>query len=456
MQLVIGRFQSIVMDWVWCIPVSFFLTLSLIGNVCAEDRGYSTKEIPKEFFGLHIHHLDVPYPGNKHSAWPTIQFGAWRLWGSYVEWYELEPSRGKWDFSRLDQYVDLAEKKGVDLMLTLGRPPKWASARPEERCGQGYGCAAEPADINDWANYVRRVASRYKGRISAYEIWNEPAFSEVEITVKNKKPVLFYSGSAAKMVELAKVAYETLKQVDPTITVVSPAFTSEGVGLKRLETYLTLGGGRWADVIGFHYYVTPPEEIGRLTPRLRSVLNNNGLKDIPIWNTEMGYQFAREDLNILPGIPKNDWRDILDPEKGAAYVSRALILSAANSIERVYWFNWDGEPPHPTMGLAESAGHKATLMSAAYQKVFDWLVDSRVRGCKRNSNAVWSCDVDKGSRHAILVWTEKGVDEFIPSSFSAVAFEKIGQDDSKVGRGEAIPIGIMPILIKSEISKWKD
>lgn len=413
--------------------------------------------IDAKFFGMHIHHLDVPYPNGQRSAWPSVPIGAWRLWSSYVNWYEIERVKGKYDFSRLDRYVALAEKNRVEAVLTLGRTPRWASARPAEKCGvEVYGCAAEPRDMQDWINYVRAVATRYKGRISAYEIWNEPAFSEVEATIKDGKAAQYYSGSAAKMVELARLAYNSIKEIDPAATVVSPSVTSEGNGLRRLEAYLKVGGGQWADVIGYHYYVTPPEKTIPITTELRALLDSYGLSNKPIWNTEMGYQFMRIDLGIVPtSAPKGHWQDIHDYWTGAGYVARALILAAANGIERVYWFNWDGEPPHPTMGLAGFAGRNPTLMTMAYKTVYDWLVGSSVKDCNRSSSGVWSCSIEQGLRKGMLVWAEKGSAVWSSTSFPAVAYEQVGRADTAVSQGQGIVVTTLPILVKGESLRWK-
>lgn len=434
---------------------SWGLFVSSSSALAASDP--TPRSIDAKFFGMHIHHLDVPYPNGQRSVWPSVPIGAWRLWSSYVNWYEIERMKGRYDFSRLDRYVALAEKNRVDVVLTLGRTPRWASARPTEKCGvEVYGCAAEPKNIQDWANYVRAVATRYKGRISAYEIWNEPAFSEVEATMKDGRAAQFYSGSAAKMVELARVAYTTIKEIDPAATVVSPSVTSEGNGLRRLEAYLKRGGGRWADVIGFHYYETPPEKTIGVTTGLRTLLNTYGLSSKPIWNTEMGYQFMRIDLGIVPtAAPKGHWQDIHDYWTGAGYVARALILAAANGIDRVYWFNWDGEPPHPTMGLAGFAGRNPTLMTMTYKTVYDWLVGSSVKDCNRASNGVWSCTIDQGARKGRLVWAEKGSAVWNPVSFPAAAYEHVGRADTAVVPGQSIVVTTLPILVKAEPLRWK-
>src|SRR5262249_13080787 len=150
------------------------------------------------------------------KKWPPVAFSEWRLWDAGVTWAQLEPEPGKWQFDLLDRYTHLAAERHVDILLTLGLTPAWASARPEEPSAYGKGEAAEPRKLEDWERYVRTVATRYKGVIHNYEIWNEP-------NVKGT-----FTGSPQAMLQLGRVAYEVLKAVDPTVTVVSPSPTAEG------------------------------------------------------------------------------------------------------------------------------------------------------------------------------------------------------------------------------------
>ncbi len=125
--------------------------------------------VPRTFFGMHIHFAAWNTP------WPKVPFATWRLWDSSVMWSEIQPQRGVYSWDLLDSLVNLAEKHGVEPALTLGMTPTWASARPSD--GSDYGpqtSAAEPANMQDWVDYVTAVATRYKGRIHCYEMWNEP------------------------------------------------------------------------------------------------------------------------------------------------------------------------------------------------------------------------------------------------------------------------------------------
>ena len=168
----------------------------------------SSQRIPANFFGMHIHHATGVTP------WPSVPIGDWRLWDALVAWPQIEPKKGQWSFALLDRYVSLAEEHKTELLLPLGLSPQWASKRPLESSVYQPGNAAEPADNADWQNYVTAVVTRYKGRIQAYEIWNEP----------NNKG--FWTGDTQQMVTLTQEASEIIHKIDPAAYVVSPAATT--------------------------------------------------------------------------------------------------------------------------------------------------------------------------------------------------------------------------------------
>ncbi len=122
------------------------------------------------------------------------------------------------------------------------------------------------------------VATRYKGVIHNYEIWNEP-------NVKGT-----FTGSPQAMLELSRAAYRILKSVDPTITVVSPAATADD-GVSWLGEYLQKGGCAYADVIGYHFYVTPepPEAMIPLIKKVDATIRRHDCENKPLWNTESGW-----------------------------------------------------------------------------------------------------------------------------------------------------------------------
>jgi hypothetical protein len=229
----------------------------------------------------------------------------WRLWDAGVNWPDLEPNKGQWQFDRLDRYVSLAQQHGTGLLLPLGGSPNWASARPQVASNYSPGFTAEPAVLDDWRTYVTTVATRYKGRIQAYEIWNEPNLKD------------FWSGTINQMVTLTKEASAIIHSADPHAIVVSPSATAD-FGLQWFSEFLQAGGGRFVDVIGYHLYVgNAPENLLPLIQRVRQVMADNNLGSIPLWNTESGW--------LNPARFDSD-------EVAAGFLARAYILAWTRGI----------------------------------------------------------------------------------------------------------------------------
>src|SRR4051812_48189193 len=154
----------------------------------SSQRVAPAREVPPNYFGMHFHHAGTTTP------WPAVAIGAWRLWDAYVAWPDLEPRKNEWHFETLDRYVSLAEEHHTELLLVLGLTPQWASARPREKSPYQPGNAAEPKNLEDWRAFVKTVANRYKGKIRAYEIWNEPDLKQT------------WTGSVDQMVALTREA----------------------------------------------------------------------------------------------------------------------------------------------------------------------------------------------------------------------------------------------------------
>ena len=229
--------------------------------------------VPRTYFGMHFHRAD------RGTVWPAGRFGSWRLWDADVLWKDIQPTPEKWDWRRLDAYITLAEKAGIDVIIPLAMPPGWASARPAEKGAYGNGSSAEPRDFNAWTSYVRAVAERYKGRVRWYEVWNEV-----------NEPG-YFTGTVQKMIELTREANRILKEVDSANRILAPSTVGHH---GWFEKFLAAGGGRFVDVITYHFYVTSeaPEAMLPTVLKVRDLMVRYGVGDKPLWNTETGWLIA--------------------------------------------------------------------------------------------------------------------------------------------------------------------
>ncbi len=380
--------------------------------------------IPSTLFGMHIHNLGSSTP------WPQIQFHAWRLWDAHVAWMQLEPNKGTWDFSKLDLDVEQAQLHDVELLLTLGMTPKWASARPDERCPYGSsGCLAEPSDIGAWRDYVRTVATRYKGKIHAYEIWNEPN--------------AFFTGRTDQMVTLTREAEGILKAIDPQNIVVSPSATAGERGVQWLGDFLDAGGGNFVDVIAFHFYVSPqkPEAIAPLSVKVRAVMQSHGAGAKPLWNTETGYLMQDRMTRVLPSPAYGNL--VLDEPQQSAYVARAYIVGWASGISRFYWYAWDDG----YMGQTEADGKTLKPSASAYGEIEQWLVGGRMVFCGADAAQTWTCQLNRNNANQWIVWNANGTVNFtIPANWQVRSVTSLSGEESRI-QGSTMRIGISPILV---------
>src|SRR5439155_26542584 len=114
------------------------------------------------------------------TAYPGISFGTFRLWDvDGALWSNLEPSRGSYNWSTLDKWIATLNSHGVtDITYTFGYTPSW--------CGPSQSL---PCTTNqDFINFITAIATRYKGKITHYEAWNEVTSST------------FWTGSMAQLI----------------------------------------------------------------------------------------------------------------------------------------------------------------------------------------------------------------------------------------------------------------
>jgi hypothetical protein len=204
-------------------------------------------------------------------------------------------------WTKYDNIVELANQHGINVVARLDAPPKWARSMP--------GDFAPPSDLNDYGDYVAAVATRYKGKIKFYQLWNEPnnypEWGEFPVD-----PVAF--------TQLLCLAYQRIKQVDPDAKVIAPALTptisldpgpGPGTGLNEfifLQRMYDAGAGQCFDIMsaqGYGLFTGPTDR--RLRPRIvnfsrpmyiRDIMVKNGDAHKPIWISEMNWNSVPDSI----------------------------------------------------------------------------------------------------------------------------------------------------------------
>ncbi|NHC45593.1 GH39 family glycosyl hydrolase [Motilibacter aurantiacus] len=373
------------------------------------------RTLPTSLFGLHA-------AGIGDGKAPRTEYGAVRLWDSGTTWRQIEPANDKWSWERLDAAVATARRDGARPLLVLGQTPEWAASDPSAPGYNGPGASSPPRNNGEWVEYVREVATRYKGKITEYEIWNEPNVTD------------FWRGSEAQLVTLARLANDTIKAIDPGATVTTPSFVVRRPAQQAwLTRYLVAGGAEHADVVNVHIYpdaTGTPETMLTVYNEVRNRLDRRDVK-LPVWNTEVNY-----------GLPTGGTVAPLQlPEATAAgYVARTYLLTASLGISRAYWYMWD----NTQVGvLMTSDGSKLTAAGRAYAVVRGWLAGRSFRGCAPALDGTWTCWVGRDR----IVWNpSKAVKVIVPSGTSGA----VGINGRAVAAkpGSSLTVGVAPVLLR--------
>ncbi|MFQ5810752.1 MAG: hypothetical protein ACE5JM_14145, partial [Armatimonadota bacterium] len=223
---------------------------------------YWGKDAPDSPFGVHTssttrHNIMVKAVG---ANWTRLHDAGLQ----YLGWYHLERERGKWTFR--DKEIRRYRTHHVKVLGELGTAPEWASYFPGKRHNGYFDRYYQPRRMEDYANYVRTVATRYRGVIDAYDVWNEPWIHAwwgvgYDETKSGREGYVTSEDAPGDFVRLMKTAFETGKSVDPGITVLGFNSTTGGGssrsfgGREWTEAILAAGGMNYCDAVCYHQYL---------------------------------------------------------------------------------------------------------------------------------------------------------------------------------------------------------
>ncbi|MBK7781390.1 MAG: LysM peptidoglycan-binding domain-containing protein [Ardenticatenia bacterium] len=163
-----------------------------------------------------------------------------------VEWFRYEGAKGERNFSGLENLVNQANANGVNVMFSVVKAPDWARPGNTDR-----SVAGPPANPQDMADFMSAMAAHFRGRVKAYEIWNE---QNLHYEWGNE-PL-----SAGRYSQLLCANYRAIKAADPGAMVISGALTPTGVNdgsraiddVNYLSQMMATGSGGCANGIGAH------------------------------------------------------------------------------------------------------------------------------------------------------------------------------------------------------------
>ena len=266
-----------------------------------------------------------------------------------IDWRNMEPERGKYDWSSLDTQLANLERYGAkaDVVFVHGTP-EWASGKtwekdlPADKVAQPWlakRCFFPPRDWGDWQRFVTALVTHAKGRVRAWEIMNEPdLWSEG------------FCGTYDDYRQYLRIAHDVVKRADPKAQVLCAAF----VFSEWLSRLLADGSASLFDGVCVHPY--HPEPAGTFT-RVRQLQIQLALADAPkpVFVTEMGYQ-------------SGGWKEgpaVKTSEEDKAQCGAEALRGLAKATDFVCWYT--GTEAGNMYGLLRDDGDRLVPMPIYYE-----------------------------------------------------------------------------------------
>ena len=258
--------------------------------------------------------------------------------------------------------------------------------------------------IGRYKTFVRRLMTRYKGRIDSYQVWNESNIAT------------FWTSTPRRMAELTKAMYDVRNAVDRKAKIVAPPLVTrlqfELNWIKTYETQKFNGKPVWRfyDVVALSLYPLAryngrsgvPEDSIRLLNAAKKELRRSGVPSTkPIWDTEINYGLQSGSKGGTAAAPVSDSRQ-------AANVIRTFVLQAANNVRRIAWYRYDwgrisgGGTLGNTLLTNPDDVTRVTAAGRAYAMVQKWMhgtLQGRPgrRPCAKDARGTYTCVVTDSS-----------------------------------------------------------
>jgi hypothetical protein len=354
------------------------------------------------------------------TSYPTVPLGSFRIWDlDGTLWSNLEPSRGSYNWSTLDNWISTLNSHGVtDIIYTFGYSPSWCAPSQSLPC----------TNNQDFVDFITALTTRYKGKIRHYEAWNEVTSST------------FWTGSMSQLVTIQNDVYNTVKSIDPSATVHTPVTgvaansdcNNSGAGTFSLNNFLAANGTSNFDAVDLHLYPYPagaaPENLGVMVANARCAMSNFGINK-PIWNTEFSWGMNSDLPNISAQV---------------AWLGRSYLFLWSKGIPRSYWYAYDNSQ----WGTLWNGG--LTAVGVAYQQIYNWMVGSTMSTPCAASGTVYTCGLtESNGTNALAVWNTAGSSSFTVAPGSYSKYRDLAGGSTSIAAGAtSVSVGTQPILLE--------
>ena len=247
-------------------------------------------------------------------------------------WDGIEAEEDAYDWLFWDDFVETAvDEYAITLIPYVMYTPRWAATNKED----AYFWRSPPEDHAEFGEFVFDLVTRYKDRITSWELWNEP---DIE---------WFWTGTPEEFAPFLKVGAEAVRRADPEATVVFGGIAHDPEFL--LTLFRDHGASEYVDVVNMHNYnetwsADPVEDIGPYIRRVSEIVERYG-DGQPLWMAEVGYGTYRDGPNVS-GENLAYYAYEHTPEFQAVQLVRTVTAAlATDKLSAIAWYEIKDLPP---------------------------------------------------------------------------------------------------------------
>ncbi len=285
-------------------------------------KTYSSNEIKNSYVSIGFECLDRDL-FNPGKCYDLLQKTGVKYARCQTGWAKCEKQMGVYDFTWLDNIVDELIKRGIEPWFNVGfGNPVYMDSVPNETA---VGCVPlyyGEKTLTAWKTFIYHLTEHYRGRVSYYEIWNEPNI-----------PQFWYpeNPDGAQYAKLVDLTAKVIKSVNPSAKTI--ANVSQPYFFQFIEDFLNHVSKNSMDVFAYHAYSTVPEfRYQSGVQQIRHMLDQKGFKQVELWQGEGGYP---------SWAYKGHWlvKNGCDSERAqAVWQLRRYFLDIYNGIKRSSFF----------------------------------------------------------------------------------------------------------------------
>ena len=340
-----------------------------------------------------------------------------------------EPGRHVW----YDEQVDAIRAAGIEILALPDWPPKWAM--PTNSAGKFL------YDAKAFGDWCEKAAAHYRGKISHWEVWNEPYISGY-----------FFRGTAEDFGPVFNAGAAGIRRGNPDAKVLGwcTEVSSPDYVLPFMRDYpLSLK----PDINSVHYYYTDVPGDGELGSdalmvHLASTWGEYASGEV--WNTEG---------NLSMGVHSfYSFRKASEYEltRGAAFGVRCWADTFASGISKVFLYTLHNTDNPYTANLQTLADYdRAVTPVAATTAVTAYFIDGlKSDGPVRSADGRKTARFSGDGRRVHVIWDDAAIAGRSKMNLSALrpgmkVYDAMGND--LVGKGlTEVTLGSIPVFVVEE------